>query len=307
MKERKLQVFVSSTYEDLKEERQAAVEAILSAGHIPAGMELFKAGDETQMTVIKRWIDESDVYLLILGGRYGSVDNKTGKSYTQLEYEYAVEQNKPFFAIVITDEALEKKVKDNGLRMTEQKDTKALLAFRELVLSKHIKFWNDTKDIKLAIYETLGELNYREDLIGWVRSNKNVNAALVADEIARLAKENSELQKKVKDNVNTQLYAGLTFEKMIEALNKNHYNIAGLEKSMMDVLYEIGDNLSSGLYLGSYNQYQQAIKDLLILGIVEKKESGTVTYHHLTHDGKLFYIKAVALPRLNISTELMDN
>jgi hypothetical protein len=63
---KKLQVFVSSTYSDLKEERQAAVEAILSAGHIPAGMELFAAGDESQMEVIKRWIDDSDVFLLIL-------------------------------------------------------------------------------------------------------------------------------------------------------------------------------------------------------------------------------------------------
>jgi len=37
---KRLQVFVSSTFSDLREERQAAVEAILSAGHIPAGMEL---------------------------------------------------------------------------------------------------------------------------------------------------------------------------------------------------------------------------------------------------------------------------
>jgi hypothetical protein len=94
MKDKKFQIFVSSTYIDLKEERQAAVEAILSAGHIPAGMELFSAGDESQMTVIKRWIDESDIYLLILGGRYGSIEPKSGKSYTQLEFEYAVEIKK---------------------------------------------------------------------------------------------------------------------------------------------------------------------------------------------------------------------
>jgi tetratricopeptide (TPR) repeat protein len=41
---RKLQIFVSSTYSDLKGERQAAVEAILRSGNIPAGMELFAAG-----------------------------------------------------------------------------------------------------------------------------------------------------------------------------------------------------------------------------------------------------------------------
>lgn len=52
MKEKKLQVFVSSTYTDLKEERQAAVEAILATGNIPAGMELFTAGNLSQMAVI---------------------------------------------------------------------------------------------------------------------------------------------------------------------------------------------------------------------------------------------------------------
>jgi hypothetical protein len=82
---KRLQVFVSSTYTDLIEERQAAVEAILTAGHIPAGMELFAAGDESQLEVIKQWIDESDIYLLILGGRYGSVEKSSGKSYTQIE------------------------------------------------------------------------------------------------------------------------------------------------------------------------------------------------------------------------------
>lgn len=68
--DKKLQVFISSTFVDLKEERQAAVQAILKAGHIPAGMELFTAGDKSQMETITRWIDESDIYMLILGGRY---------------------------------------------------------------------------------------------------------------------------------------------------------------------------------------------------------------------------------------------
>jgi len=47
MRQRKLQVFLSSTYEDLIDHRLAAMEAILAAGHIPAAMEQFTAGDET--------------------------------------------------------------------------------------------------------------------------------------------------------------------------------------------------------------------------------------------------------------------
>jgi len=68
---KRLQVFVSSTYTDMRPERQAAVESILKAGHIPERMELFTAGDQTQLQVIRRWSEESDVFLLILGGRYG--------------------------------------------------------------------------------------------------------------------------------------------------------------------------------------------------------------------------------------------
>src|ERR1044072_4145935 len=97
---RKFQIFVSSTYEDLKEERQAAVEAILKAGHIPAGMELFTAGSESQLNVIRRWIQDSDIYLLILGGRYGSIEPKSGLSYTEVEFDYARSVDKRFFAVV---------------------------------------------------------------------------------------------------------------------------------------------------------------------------------------------------------------
>ena len=92
---KKLQVFISSTYKDLQDERQAAVEAVLSTNNIPAGMELFKAGNNSQWETIKRWINDSDVYMLILGGRYGSIEPTSKKSYTHLEYEYAISQNIP--------------------------------------------------------------------------------------------------------------------------------------------------------------------------------------------------------------------
>jgi hypothetical protein len=73
-------------------------------------MELFTSGDESQMDVIKQWIRSSDVYLLILGGRYGSLEPISGKSYTHLEYEYAIELGKPLFACVMKDTYLEEKI-----------------------------------------------------------------------------------------------------------------------------------------------------------------------------------------------------
>ena len=116
---KKLQIFISSTFKDLTSERQSAVEAILRAGHIPAGMELFAAGNESQLEVIKRWIEESDVYMLLLGGRYGSIESKSQLSYIEIEYCYANEIGKPSFAIVISEKALENKVKEKGQAVIE--------------------------------------------------------------------------------------------------------------------------------------------------------------------------------------------
>ncbi|HZM21266.1 MAG TPA: DUF4062 domain-containing protein [Anaerolineales bacterium] len=169
---KKLQVFVSSTYIDLKEERQAAVEAILTAGHIPAGMELFTAGDQSQMDVIKRWINESDVFLLILGGRYGSIEPKSQKSYIHLEYEYAIEQNKPYFAVVISDAHLDEKVKAQGSQVLETEHGQKLREFKNIVLSRMVKFWSSPLEIKLAIYQTLADLRDRNDVVGWVPGNE---------------------------------------------------------------------------------------------------------------------------------------
>lgn len=99
-------------------------------------MELFTAGDESQMEAIKQWIDESDVYLLILGGRYGSIEPSSGKSYTRLEYEYALASGKPLFSCVITENALEERVKKFGSSVIETTDPAGLKEFRSHVLSK---------------------------------------------------------------------------------------------------------------------------------------------------------------------------
>ena len=70
--DKRYQVFISSTYADLQEERQRVIQTVMKMDCIPAGMELFPAADEEQFEFIKRVIDDCDYYLLIIGGRYGS-------------------------------------------------------------------------------------------------------------------------------------------------------------------------------------------------------------------------------------------
>jgi hypothetical protein len=67
------QVFVSSTFQDLQDERQEVMQAILELDCIPAGMELFPAANEEQWTLIKKVINDCDYYIVITAGRYGSI------------------------------------------------------------------------------------------------------------------------------------------------------------------------------------------------------------------------------------------
>lgn len=107
--DKKYQVFVSSTYEDLRLERQEVMNALLELDCIPSGMELFPAADEDQWSLIQGVIDECDYYILILGGRYGSVSNN-GVGYTEMEYQYALETNKPIIAFLHKEpDTIEKK------------------------------------------------------------------------------------------------------------------------------------------------------------------------------------------------------
>src|ERR1019366_443379 len=212
---KKLQVFVSSTYADLRAERQAAVEAILTAGHIPAGMELFTAGDQTQMEVIKQWIRESDVFLLILAGRYGSIEPTSRKSYIQLEYEFAFECNKPLFAVAITEEHLDTKNHAAGKSVLEMDHPQKLKEFRAQILTRLVKFWSDPRDIKLAVIETLSQFARRDELIGWVPGDEASKTNILVDEIARLTKENSQARDELsRIRRSTITYNGLTFEEM---------------------------------------------------------------------------------------------
>ena len=188
---RKLQVFVSSTYEDLKDERQSAVEAILAAG------------DKSQMRIIEQWIDSSDVYLLILGVRYGSIEPGSGKNYTHLEYEYASKHKKALFACVIDDEERIYRIENN---LVKEDNPDKLREFKQQVCQdKVVKFWKNPDRIQYTIFQSLThDFSKRENLVGWLRSD------------ARFGNDNKlalEQEKKLVEQLKTKL---VTTEKTLE-------------------------------------------------------------------------------------------
>lgn len=196
MSNKKYQVFISSTYTDLRDERQAAVEAILKSGHIPAGMELFSAGDESQLETIKRWIDASDIYLLILGTRYGSLEPKSGLAYIECEYDYAISNQKPFFSIVASKKLIEKKTQQFGAQIIET-HLKAYKDFRDKVLSKTSSFFEDCKDIKLGIHESISDIENRYDLTCWVSASEIQDSKSLISNFNSLSEENIKLKQQI--------------------------------------------------------------------------------------------------------------
>lgn len=169
--EKIFQIFISSTYEDLKEERQIAVQKVLECHCIPAGMELFTAQSKSQWEIIKKWIDKSDIYLIILGGRYGSIDDTTKLSYTEMEYNYAIEKHKPIISLILSEDYLKSRPEDiqNSFELSNEK----YKLFRDKVKSKMVKIIKKQDDIGFSILQAIKEIQEDEDiqLTGWVRGD----------------------------------------------------------------------------------------------------------------------------------------
>lgn len=160
-------------------------------------MGLFSAGSETQLETIKRWIDDSDIYMLLLGGRYGSIEPSSGLSYTEVEYRYALENNKPFFALVMDEEMLNEKVAKEGKEVLELNEPKKYRAFKELVLSKISKFFTNSDKIQLGVWQSLVDIERRYTLNGWVKASEGVDSAKVLNQLTDLSERNKQLEEQV--------------------------------------------------------------------------------------------------------------
>ncbi|MGC1494405.1 MAG: DUF4062 domain-containing protein [Sulfitobacter sp.] len=190
MSEKRYQVFISSTFADLEHERAAVVQTLMEMDCIPAGMEAFTAVDEDQLEFIKTVIDDCDYYVLIIGGRYGSVDGD-GISYTQREYEYALEKGLPVLAFVKKDIS---KLEVGKTDATDKKKMEALESFRgEVMLGRLVKLWDAPSELPGLVALGLSKAMKLKPGIGWVRGNTTSSESILA-EINELRKENESLK-----------------------------------------------------------------------------------------------------------------
>lgn len=96
-------IFVSSTYEDLKAYRDEVERSITYMNQTIKGMEFFGSTPERPLDKCLQTVRECKLYIGIIGMRYGSVEEDSGKSFTELEYDEAVKNRIPVL-IYILDE-----------------------------------------------------------------------------------------------------------------------------------------------------------------------------------------------------------
>lgn len=185
----KYQVFVSSTYEDLKEERDQVIKTCLELGHIPVGMEMFSAGDDSQWRVIERTIRQCDYYLVIVANRYGTV-SEDGRSFTEMEYDFAAACNIPILGFVL-DRSAKWEVSRSE---TDHVKMEKLDLFKTKITARISKYWTSGEDLAgkcgLAIAKAIED--YPRP--GWIPATEAASSN-VADELARLSAENQSLRK----------------------------------------------------------------------------------------------------------------
>lgn len=165
--DRRYQVFLSSTFLDLQQERIAVTQELLRMGRcIPAGMELFGASSLPPWDVITRVLDVTDYLVLVLGHRYGSASPGQGVSYTEREYDYALERGIPVLPFM-TDP--DRPVPPQHVEQ-DPAAQKALALFRQKVESAHtVTTWSSADDLKIAVVNALYKAMTDTPRPGWVR------------------------------------------------------------------------------------------------------------------------------------------
>jgi len=132
-------VYVSSTFQDLKEFRAKVNEALQQSGFELVAMENYPAFDERPLDKCLKDVASSDYYVGILAWRYGFVPdegNPDRQSITELEYHRAGDEKIPRFVFLLDPEADWKRKFDDQVT-GEGEDGARVIRFRELVEKRH--------------------------------------------------------------------------------------------------------------------------------------------------------------------------
>ncbi|RLA59952.1 MAG: hypothetical protein DRQ88_12065 [Epsilonproteobacteria bacterium] len=258
---KKFQLFISSTYLDLKEERSKILHSVLSHGSfIPMGMELFPATDDKPWDHIESVISSSDFYLLVVGGRYGSLTEE-GLSYTEKEYQFAKSLGIPIMALIRGQiEKLPVEKKD-----TIEEKMQLLNGFKEVLQNSHqCKFWNSDTELINEVLLGINHFSKSELAVGWVRANE----LLTPSEALKIKNENEELKRKIESLSKTPVFSvkGIASGDQLTSIHYSYLHpTRGILTSKRDASWdEIISFLGPKLFAGKYDlQFKNLVEKLL--------------------------------------------
>lgn len=308
MAEKRYQVFVSSTFRDLEKERWEAVKALMTMDCIVAGMESFPAVDEEQFEYIKEIIDDCDYYLLILGGRYGSLA-PDGVGYTEKEYDYA--RSRDIKVIALVREAPESLPPEK--RETDAAQLDRFIKFREKVCADRlVSFWRDERDIQKDVALGMNKAMKKFPAVGWVRADTVASEELLQENF-KLKKRVDAVEKelenyktvffdeKVLDKIlkysvsyeygvepfrNSEIQYGVLMEEMFSLILKLHKRdlVDNMIKKYL-LSFAITDETRPSLYIKD-EVIEYFIKQMQLYEIINLEYTGNETFYTLTSLGK---------------------
>jgi len=227
MSQPRYQIFVSSTFKDLQDERQAVLNAILKLNQFPAGMEIFPAVNDTAWEHIEKVIEDSDYYVLIIGGKYGSIEAESGISYTEKEYDFAVSKNIPVLAFTRSDE---ENIPVGKAEMNEEIREK-LKKFKQEVGNKHHwNYWKTIDELKANVISSLAMSFAMNPQKGWKKSSVISHTELL-ERLANLQIKYDELLEENNKLQNSQN----TFPQFAQGNDKITFRLVAVDKSEFEI------------------------------------------------------------------------
>lgn len=148
-------VFVSSTYEDLKSYRAAIQNTLQRLETIVRGMEYFGSKPGSPVDECLKVVRSCKVYIGIFAMRYGSIDDKSGKSMTHLEYEESQKTGLPTLIYILDEEnqPILPKYVDTGEKALKLQELKT-----ELKKQFIVSFFTSPEDLSRRISQDLPEV-----------------------------------------------------------------------------------------------------------------------------------------------------
>ena len=137
-------------------------------------MEAFPAADATPWELIRTIVAESDYYVLIVGGKYGST-GPVGISYTEMEFDLAVELEKPILAFI---HGAPEEI-PAGRSELDPESRRRLDAFRAKVTARLCKPWRSKEELKAAVLLALVHAIRTKPAAGWVKNEGLDNQELL--------------------------------------------------------------------------------------------------------------------------------